>query len=125
MAIPYIQGVFMKFLIVSVTKHVVPPEAIVPIMDAMQGWIDKYKTQFEQVWSFAGVSGGGGMLNVSSLEGLDQIMTEFPSGSFSDTQVCGLLELPESRERYKQAFAPMMGASRPWWIVLADWNRSR
>ena len=46
MAIPYIQGIIMKLLILSVTKHVVPPEAIVPIMDALQGWIDKYKIPF-------------------------------------------------------------------------------
>lgn len=78
-------------------------------MEGMQGWIGKYKAQFEQVWTFAGVSGGGGVLNVSSLEELDQIMTEFPFGPFSDTQVYGLLDLPESLERYKQTFAPMMG----------------
>ena len=95
----------MRFLVVSKSKHPMPPEIGVGLVEAMRPWVDRHPGKFEQVWSFAGVPGGGGILNVESLEELDAIMTEFPFGPFSETEVLPLVDLDQSLDRVKQAMA--------------------
>jgi hypothetical protein len=93
----------MKFLVVSKSKHLVPPEVMTGVIDAMQLWLQKYKEKIEQSWGFADTQGGGGILNVESLEELDLILTEFPIGPFSEVHVHGLVDLEPSLERLKLA----------------------
>jgi muconolactone delta-isomerase len=69
------------------------------VIDAMHSWLQKYKKKIEQSWGFADTQGGGGILHVESLEELDLILTEFPMGPFSETQVHGLVDLEPSLER--------------------------
>ncbi len=97
----------MKFLIVSKSKHLVPSEVMTGVIDAMRLWLQKYKEKIEQSWGFAGNQGGGGILNVESLEELDLILTEFPMGPFSETQVYGLVDLEPSLERLQLALQTM------------------
>ncbi len=97
----------MKFLIVSKSKHLVPSEVMTGVIDDMRLWLQKYKEKIEQSWGFAGIQGGGGILNVESLEELDLILTEFPMGPFSETQVHGLVDLGPSLERLKLALQTM------------------
>ena len=97
----------MKFLIMSHSKHPFPPEIGPALVDAMYGWPDRHSAKMEQVWGFAGVQGGGGVLNVTLLEELDQVMTEFPFAPFSETQVIPLTEIRASLDRVKQAMAAM------------------
>jgi muconolactone delta-isomerase len=101
----------MKFLIVSNTKHLVPPEVMTSVIDAMKAWLQKYREKIEQAWGFAGDQGGGGIINVDSLEELDIIMTEFPMGPFSETKVRGLVDLEPSLERLQIAFKNMSSKS--------------
>jgi muconolactone delta-isomerase len=65
----------MKFLIISKPKHMIPPEFTVPLVDAFSAFLDQYSAsgKLESVWSFAGTQGGGGIINVDSLEELDAI----------------------------------------------------
>ena len=98
----------MRFLISSNSKFPPPPEAIVGLFDAMIGWVAKYKSKWDTIWASAGSPGGGGILNVSSLEELDAIMAEFPFGPFSDTQVVPLVDLTEALQRGKKAALAMM-----------------
>jgi muconolactone delta-isomerase len=60
-------------------------------------------------WTNAGKAGGGGILNVESLEELDAILVEFPVGPFSEIEVVPITELQASLERSKQMFAAMAG----------------
>ena len=82
----------MRFLVVTKSKHPTPPEAVVPLFEALQQWVQRHtqNKKIEQVWNFAGIPGGGGILNVNSLEELDSIMVEFPLGPFSDIEIYGL-----------------------------------
>lgn len=104
----------MKFLVLSKDKHMIPPELVVPLIDAFTAFIDKYEAtgQLEMAWSNAGTTAGGGIANVDSLEELDAIMAEYPFGPFSDVEVYPLADLKQSLQRTKevaQMMAQQMG----------------
>ncbi len=99
----------MRFLIVSKSKIPFPPEAAVPLFDAMLAWIETNTKsgKLEQVWGFAGISGGGGILDVESLEELDSIMVTMPFGPFSKVKVFGLTDIKQALGAGKEAAAMM------------------
>jgi muconolactone delta-isomerase len=99
----------MKFLVVTKNKMPIPPEMALGLVEAMEGWIQKYTDtgKMDQVWGFAGLQGGGGILNVSSLEELDSIMTEFPFGPFSNIEVYGLADLDLGLQKMKELIKAM------------------
>ncbi len=99
----------MRFLVVTKSKVPVPPEALGGLVDAMTSWTARYQGKMEQVWSFAGIPGGGGILNVASLDELDAIMAQFPFGPFSDIEIYPLVDLDASLQRVKQAAQAMAG----------------
>jgi muconolactone delta-isomerase len=103
----YEGSMLMKFLMVSKSKHLVPPELMTDVIGGMKSWLQKYKGKIEQSWGFADTQGGGGILNVESLEELDLILTEFPMGPFSELDVHGLVALEPSLERLQIALQSM------------------
>lgn len=102
----------MRFLVTTIANSTPPPEAMVGLLDAMKAGAAKYTEsgKFETVWSLAGKPGGGGVVNVSSLEELDAIFTEFPLGPFSDIEIQPIVEFSASIDRAKQAFLAMAQA---------------
>jgi muconolactone delta-isomerase len=90
----------MKFLIVTKSRQALPIEAAGMMIEGLGGWAKKYSAsgKFEQIWGFAGLPGGGGILNVSSIEELDSIMSEFPLAQFSEIEIYGLTDLDKSIE---------------------------
>jgi muconolactone delta-isomerase len=104
----------MKYLVVTKSKMPFPPEMALGIVDAVEGWTRKYtaKGQLEQIWSFAGLQGGGGIANVNSLEELDAIMTEFPIAPFSDIEIYGLVDFEKSVGIWKEAAKAMAPPSK-------------
>ena len=91
----------MKFLVITKSKHPIPPEMTVPIADAMTAWANALTEsgKIEAIWAFAGLAGGAGIANVDSLEELDGIMAGFPFGAFSDIEILPLVELNDSLQR--------------------------
>ncbi|MBI4333313.1 MAG: hypothetical protein HY673_18770 [Chloroflexi bacterium] len=104
----------MRFLVTCKTKFPMPPEAAAGLADAMVGWSEKYlkEKKMEQVWGFAGVWGGGGILNVNSAEELDAIMIEFPFGPFVDIECYVLSDLKMAMSNMKKAVAAMAPKGR-------------
>jgi muconolactone delta-isomerase len=104
----------MKFLVVTKSKMPFPPEMAEGIIDAVEGWTRKYTASgnLEQVWSFAGLQGGGGIGNVNSLEELDAMMTEFPIGPFSDIEIYGLVDFEASVGTWREAAKAMAPPSK-------------
>ncbi len=100
----------MKFLVITKANSPIPPEMLVGLFDALSGWAKRNVAEgkLEQVWGFAGLPGGGGIANVSSLEALDTLMTTFPLGPFSSIELLPLVELEPSLEGARQAFRAMM-----------------
>ncbi len=104
----------MRFLVVSKAKQPPPPEMALGLVDATAEWARKHTAsgKMEQVWSVAGAQGGGGILNVNSLEEMDAIMAEFPFGPFSDVEVSGLVDLETSFKNTKKAMQAMAPPGR-------------
>jgi muconolactone delta-isomerase len=91
----------MKFLITQESKYPIPPEISSRVLEGMMAWLDKYQRQgkLEASWSIAGRQAGGGILNVNSLEELDEIMTQNPLAPFSDVRAEPLSDARESLQR--------------------------
>jgi muconolactone delta-isomerase len=92
----------MKFLIVSKNKHLTSPEVASDLFDATLAWARKYERKLDQIWGFAGLQAGGGVVDVESLEELDAILAEFPLGPFGETEVYPLVDIEGSFQRKKQ-----------------------
>ena len=100
----------MRFLVVTKQSSPPPPEMVLGLFEALSGWAKEQqaKGKMEQVWSFAGLQGGGGILNVNSLEELDAVMAGFPFGPFSHIETYPLVDLEPSLEAVRQAIRAMM-----------------
>jgi muconolactone delta-isomerase len=93
----------MRFLVVSQVSTL-PPELAIPLLEAHEAYAKAYlsKGKFEQVFAFAGAPAGGCIAEVGSLEELDAIMSEYPLGPFSQTEVYPLIDLFESLANVKR-----------------------
>ena len=91
----------MRFLVVSKGREMAPLPAAAGMTQQMLGWIEAHTKsgKMEQAWSFAGVIGGGGILNVESLEELNEIMEGFPFAPVSTVEIYPLVELEPSLRR--------------------------
>ena len=83
----------MRFLVTTLPRHPIPPEVALGLVQAMKAFAERYKDKTEQNWAFAGIAGGGAILNVDSHEELDKIMGEFPFGPFSKVEIRALADL--------------------------------
>jgi muconolactone delta-isomerase len=92
----------MKFLVVSKSKYPVPPEAIPSVIDGAIAWKRKYEGKMEQLYAFAGMLGGGGIIDVDSAEELDTIMGELPLAPFSDIEIYLLTDVEGVWQRSKR-----------------------
>ena len=84
------------------------------LIDALMAWTNGYTAsgKMEQVWSFGGQPGGGGILNVESLEELDEIMSAFPFAPFSEINVIPLVDLEQSMRHLRNAISAMTPPGR-------------
>lgn len=101
----------MRFLVTTKPKFQMPPEVAPGLMAALSAWVKEYTDngKIEASWANAGSEGGGGILNVSSLEELDAIMVELPIRPFSEIEVVPITELHASLERAQKMFQAMAG----------------
>ena len=61
-----------------------PPEMGLGLVQAMKSFSERCRAKTELDWAFAGLSGDGAIVNVDSHEELDQMLSEFPFGPFSE-----------------------------------------
>ena len=103
----------MRFLVTTKPKHFVPPEVSLGLIDALTAWADRYTAEgkLEDIWSFVGIAGGGGILNVDSLDEVDAIMGQFPFGPFSDVAIYPLVDLDSSLQRAKETISAALAQS--------------
>ena len=100
----------MRFLVVTRANAPLPPEMALGLVEAMKQWAaaQRQSGKLEQVWSFAGLNGGGGILDVGSHEELDAIMAAFPFGPFSHIDVYPLADLDASLQSFATVIQQMM-----------------
>ncbi len=101
----------MRLLVNTRSKHPIPPEMMIGLLDAMSAWADRHTKsgKIERIWGSAGVPGGGGIVNVDSLEEFHAIMAEFPFGPFSEIEVIPIVELNTALATVRQAVQQMTG----------------
>jgi muconolactone delta-isomerase len=99
----------MKFLVTSKTKFQPPLDMVQRLLEGSLSWADKYQRQgkLQDVWVFAGKDGGALILNVDSIDELDQIMKEFPVFEFSEITVQPLADLRTSLQRAMKMYDDM------------------
>ena len=102
----------MKFVLISNPRFQVPPEMLIPILDAFLAFLSKYKESGHilESWSFAGRIGGMGLFEVDSHEQLDAINAENPFAPFSDIEVYPVVDMLESIEMFRQIAQARMEA---------------
>jgi muconolactone delta-isomerase len=89
-----------------------PPEMAMPMLQAMRMWLAEHRAsgRIVEAWSFAGVNGGGGILEVDSLDELDAVMGRFPYGQVSYVDVYPLCDLDAMLDRNEAMIAQTMQA---------------
>lgn len=102
--------IHMRFLVTTMAQHPIPPQMALPLFEGLSSWAAAQKAagKLEQVWSFAGLQGGGGIATVDSLEELDELLTTFPLAPFSKTDIFPLVDLEPSLERVRSSIRAMM-----------------
>ena len=83
----------MRFLVTALPRDPLPPEVGLMLARAMMPYTEKYKDKIVQHWAFAGLGGGGAILEVDSHEELNKIMNEFPFFSFSNIKILAMSDL--------------------------------
>jgi muconolactone delta-isomerase len=101
----------MRFLITTKPFLEIKQEAAQPMMEGLIGWINKYKAtgQMKDAWTYCAKPGGGGILDVRSLEELDSIMREFPFFFLSNVEVEPLTDLETSIRKSIEVFRQQAG----------------
>jgi muconolactone delta-isomerase len=101
----------MRFLIVTRATSPFPPATAPMLVAGMKQWATAHREtgKIEQIWSFAGMGGGGGILNVDSHEELDEVMAGFPFGPFSRIELYPLADLDAGLDNFAKAMQQMMG----------------
>jgi hypothetical protein len=101
----------MGVLLIARNKHFTPPEAIGQLMPAFAGWREQYKGWMESFFFFAGVAGGGGILNVPDEAALNRMMVEWPLRLFSEIEIHPIVDGDVAIGQYIE-IAQAMGAPR-------------
>ena len=99
----------MRVLLMTKAQHIIPPEATTSLFQGFAAWREKYKGQMEAFFFFAGVPGGGGILNVPDEATLNQIMLEWPLAPFSETTMTPILDGDAALQQYITAMQTMQG----------------
>jgi muconolactone delta-isomerase len=94
----------MRFLVTTLPRHPIPPEIGLGLVQAMRAFSAKYQDKMVESWAFAGLAGGGALVEVDSHDELDKMMTEFPFGPFSEVEVRALTDLTSSLDNAARQF---------------------
>ena len=100
----------MQFLVITKQTGPPPPEMVVPLIEAMQAWVAEGRASGtnKSSWSFAGMPGGSGFIEVDSHEELDEIMIRFPFAPFSSIEIIALADIDKALEGVKATYQKMM-----------------
>ena len=87
-----------------------PPEAMMPLLEAMKGWRDRWRSKMESFEFFPGRSGGWGVFSTADETELSQVMMEFPFAPFSVIQVHPTVDGDEALKRLTETMGQMLAA---------------
>jgi len=96
----------MKFLVVGLPKHPIPPEQLAGVTEGAIAWYERYQDRFDSFGTFPG-GGGFGVANFSDETELNQMIIEMPFAWFSDVEVRPFVEGAVGLQQLKQAVDAM------------------
>ena len=99
----------MSFLVHGRVTHQVPPELAVELTDAYLAYVKKWKAAgaVDQVWNYLACLGGCMIVNLTSVDDLDQMLLEHPFIPYMEVTVEPLVEAEAGSERFKDMFRAM------------------
>ena len=99
----------MKFLVMPIQKQTLPPEMGLALIEATIQWKDQVKRsgKFDAIYSIAGQPGGLGIVNVDSLEELNDRIAEYPMTPFCDVQVLPLSDVDQAMAKQHELLKKM------------------
>ena len=98
----------MRVLLITRNEHPIPPEAALPLFQGFAAWREKYRGNMESFFFFAGIAGGGGILNVPDEVALNKMMTEWPLAAFSKSEIYPILDGDIALPHYIEVIQAMM-----------------
>jgi muconolactone delta-isomerase len=96
----------MKFLVVGLPKHQIPPEQLPGVIDGAIAWSERYQGKLDAFGMFPG-GGGFGIADVSDETELNQMIIDMPFTWFSDVEVRPFVEGNAGLQQLKQAVEAM------------------
>lgn len=101
----------MRVLMISRPKHPVPPQLLMPLMDAFAGWRARYRPVMQTFDFFASGGGGCGILEVPDEDTLGQLVMEYPWGPFSEVELHVLLDGDRAMSRQRAVIEQMVAGT--------------
>jgi hypothetical protein len=99
----------MKFLVIGLPKHPIPPEQLPMVTDGALAWHQRYEQKFGSFGVFPG-GGGFGTVEVADEKELNQLIIEMPFSWFSEITVRPYVEGAAGFEQLKTAVDSMAAA---------------
>lgn len=105
----------MQFLVITRQSSPPPLELLPPLMEAMEGWVAEQRAagRVKSMWAFAGIPGGGGLVEVASHEELDEVMIGFPLAPWSNIEVLAVSDLDHNLKVNQAMLQRMMQMMPP------------
>jgi hypothetical protein len=102
----------MRALLIARNRHIIPPEMAVGLFQGFAAWRAKYKGNMEAFFFFAGIAGGGAILNVADEVALNKMMTDWPLAAFSEVEITPIVDGDVAIPHYIEAIQAMMGVQQ-------------
>ena len=101
----------MRFLVLSISREALPPERVLGLIAAKREWVAEHRAsgKLRDVFSLAGRSSSGYILDVASHEELTAIRAADPFGPFSDVDIYPLSDLERAFDIYEQVMQQRAG----------------
>jgi len=105
----------MKFLVIVTQRQAPPPEIMPVLVDATAQWTASAKKggKFDVIYSIAGQPGGLGIVNVNSLEELNELVSGHPMTPFANVQTLPLSDIDHGLKTLREQVKKMSGQTGP------------
>lgn len=99
----------MKFLVITIGKWPPPPEILPALNESSTQWVAwaKGSGKFEAIYAISGQPGGMGIVNVDSLEELNDLIQGYPMTPFSETQLFPLSDIDRAMTTWREQVKKM------------------
>jgi len=101
----------VRFLVLSISRDAVPPEQVLSLIATKRKWVAEHREsgKLQDLFSLAGRSSSGYILDVESHEELTAIRAGDPFAPFSDVEIYPLSDLEQAFDVYEREMQQRAG----------------